>query len=60
MNAEINLSKSQCFVQSLEKLKDALRAWYGGISVKELMSNRLLIKEIEDLRVIFSQMGVCL
>lgn len=32
----------------LDKIKEALRKWYGTLSVKEIIANRELIAEIES------------
>lgn len=60
MKTETDLSKSQSFVEKMESLKEAIRNWYGSISIEELVSNRMLIKEIEELKVLLAQAGVLL
>lgn len=36
-------------VDSLDRVKDELRKWYGLLSMKELVTNKALIQELETL-----------
>ena len=60
MKNETDLLKSHSFVEKLESVKDAIRNGYGSISIEELVDNRVLIKEIEELKVLLAQAGVLL
>mgnify|MGYP001591384964 CR=1 FL=1 len=43
-------------IDGLLKIRTELRNWYGSLSVKELVSNRTLVAEIENLERILSGM----
>ncbi len=51
-------SKSGTFAAALAAIKRELRKWYGLISVKELISNRDLVLEIEVLERMLATEGV--
>ncbi len=40
---------------AVKKIRDEIRNWYGSLSVKELVSNRLLTEEIERLEKLLAQ-----
>lgn len=42
----------------LDRIKDALRKWYGTLSVKEIISNRALVAEIEAFERMLSKQEV--
>ncbi len=44
---------------AIQKIKTEIRNWYGGLSVRELVTNSALVAEIEKLeRLLMSQMVV--
>lgn len=58
-------SKSEQRIQNLpsetsvlKNLRDLVRKWYGAISIDELMKNSALVKEIEKIELLLSQMAV--
>lgn len=53
-----NLNEESSVNQLLNKIKEALRKWYGTLSVKEIISNRALIAEIEALERMLSKREV--
>ncbi|MBX3032897.1 MAG: hypothetical protein KF865_03165 [Bdellovibrionaceae bacterium] len=53
-----NLNEENSANQLLNKIRDALRKWYGTLSVKEIISNRVLIVEIEALERMLSKREV--
>jgi len=42
----------------LERIKEALRNWYGTLSVKEIISNPILVAEIAALEKMLSKQEV--
>lgn len=42
----------------LDRIKEALRKWYGTLSVRELISNRALVAEIEAFERMLSKQEV--
>ena len=48
-NKEKNMQDMSIKTALLEKIKTEIRNWYGNLSVKELVYNKVLIAEIEKL-----------
>ncbi|MBX3040531.1 MAG: hypothetical protein KF789_07495 [Bdellovibrionaceae bacterium] len=42
----------------IERIKEALRNWYGTLSVKEIISNPILVAEIAALEKMLSRQEV--
>lgn len=48
MKIQESLAEGRVSKALLDKIKEALRKWYGTLSVKEIVANRDLIAEIES------------
>ncbi len=61
-NQKINKSKNDKELLpggAIQKIKTEIRNWYGGLSVRELVTNSALVAEIEKLeRLLMSQVVV--
>jgi hypothetical protein len=49
-----NINEQNLPESALQKIKTELRNWYGSLSVRELVTNKILVKEIETLEHLLS------
>lgn len=48
---------SPSFLEELNKVREAVRKWYGSISIEELVGNPTLAPEIKELEKLLSNQG---
>ena len=54
---DINLITSPSLLKELCKVKEAIRNWYGSLSIEELIRNQDLVIEIKELEELLSKAG---